>query len=61
MSAVGRWISNILWIVLWVGLYFMCTEALGRWAEYIGIPILIVAMVIIWIVTDRRYERSQGE
>ena len=61
MSAVGRWISNILWIVLWVGLYFLCTDTLGDLVMYIGIPILIVALAIIWIVTDRRYERSQGE
>ena len=61
MSTVGRWISNILWIVLWVGLGLFCSGSMGKTVSWIGIPILIAAMVTIWIVTDRRYERSQGE
>ncbi|MBV9453220.1 MAG: hypothetical protein JOZ19_03735 [Rubrobacter sp.] len=59
MRVIGRWVSNIIWFAVWAFLFFLCLGTLGDTAAYVGIPALIVAMLIIWYVTDRRHERSE--
>jgi L-asparagine transporter-like permease len=56
-----RWVINLAWIVVWVVLYFMCINVFGDTAAYIGIPVLIVLMVIVWFATERRNRQHLEE
>ena len=61
MSVLRRWIANVLWIIVFGVLFFVCIRSLGDTAAYIVIPTLIVTTIVVWIVTDRRYERTRDE
>jgi hypothetical protein len=59
--AVLRWVINLAWTVVWVALYFMCINVFGDTAAFVGIPILIVLMVIVWFATERRNRQRLEE
>jgi Flp pilus assembly protein TadB len=61
VRVVLRWVLTVVWIVVWVALYFMCINVFGDLAAYIGIPVLIVMMVIVWFVTERRNRQHLEE
>jgi hypothetical protein len=52
--AVQHWFINLIWIIVWTVLYFLCINVFGNTVAFIGIPTLIVIMVIIWLATERR-------
>lgn len=49
-----HWGINMLWIIGWIVLFFMCINVFGNSVSFIGIPLLILAMILVWYVTDRR-------
>ena len=59
--AVLRWVINLVWIVVWIVLYFLCINVFGDTAAFIGIPVLIVLMIIIWFATERRNRQHLEE
>jgi L-asparagine transporter-like permease len=58
---VLRWVINLAWIVVWIVLYFMCINVFGDTVAFIGIPVLIVVMVIVWFATERRNRQHLEE
>jgi hypothetical protein len=59
--AVLRWVINVVWIAVWIVLSFLCTNVYGDIAAFIGIPVLIVLMVIVWVTTGRRNQQALEE
>jgi cytochrome d ubiquinol oxidase subunit II len=59
-----EWLSNLGWIAAWTVLFFLCINSLGGvlgdMGDLLGVVLLIVAMVAVWIVTDRRDTARQS-
>ncbi|GHO82680.1 hypothetical protein [Dictyobacter formicarum] len=51
---VRRWLINLIWIVAWIVIYFLCIDVFGNTVAFIGVPTLIVTSAIIWFATERR-------
>jgi cytochrome d ubiquinol oxidase subunit II len=53
-----EWLRTLGWIAVWTVLFFLCMNSLGGvlgdMGDLLGVGLLIVAMVGVWIVTDRR-------
>ncbi len=59
VHALVRWGINVLWIIGWIVLFFMCINVFGNSVSFIGIPLLILALILVWYVTDRRGRANQ--
>ena len=53
-----EWLRTLGWITAWTVLFFLCMDSLGGVlgdrADLVGVVLLIVAMVGVWMLTDRR-------
>jgi cytochrome d ubiquinol oxidase subunit II len=53
-----EWLRNVGWIAVWTVLFFVCMNSLGgvlgNGVDFLVVVFLIVAMVAVWILTDRR-------
>lgn len=49
-----HWSINILWMLGWIVLLFVCLNVLGNTLALFGTPLLIIGLTLIWYFTDRR-------
>ncbi len=58
-SALLRWVINILWILVWTVLFFLCIKVFGDTVGLVGVILLILLGIGVWYVTERRHEGTQ--
>ncbi len=58
-SVLLRWVINIIWILVWIVLFFLCIKVFGDVVGLVSMLLLILFAALVWYGTNRRRESAQ--